>query len=235
MADDPAFAARDARAFLKSLKLLAATTDHPQVLKKVASAALRGVEALIEAVGGSSATLKALGGHRNTHVLASTFFSQVPSLFGPYIAKFQLAPVSPELGSLSREAIEVRGRPDALREAVEDFFESQSGTFELRAQLLTHPASMPIEDASVVWPETESPYQPLARITVPPQPVWDAARAQGAEATLSFSPWNGLAAHRPLGSIMRARRQTYEMSAAFRSARNGCPIHHPRSEIDMPI
>lgn len=235
MADGPAFAAADARAFLKTLKRLAATTDQPQVLKKVASAALRGVEALIESVGGESATLKALGGHRNTHLLASSFHTQVPLLFGPYVAKFRLEPVGAELASLRGEEIAVRGRPDALREAVADFFESQTGTFDLGVQLLTHPETMPIEDASVVWPEAESPYRTVARITVPPQPVWDEARADGADESLSFSPWHGLAAHRPLGSIMRSRRAAYEMSASFRSSRNGCPIHNPRSESDLPI
>ncbi|KQT42994.1 catalase [Aureimonas sp. Leaf454] len=235
MADSPAFSASDARTFLKSLKLLTATTDEPQVLKKAASAALRGVEALIEAIGGSSATLALLDSRRAAHVLASTFFSQAPLLFGPYVAKLQLAPVGPELASLRHEAIEHRGRPDALREAVADFFESQSATFELRAQLLTDRATMPVEDASVIWPEARSPHLPLARITVPPQPVWDAARAEGADESLSFSPWQGLAAHRPLGSIMRARRPAYDMSASFRASRNGCPIHNPRSEADLPF
>jgi hypothetical protein len=235
LAESPAFAVPDARAFLKNLKLLAATTDHPKVLRKAASAALRGVEALIEAVGGSSPAPRPARRQADAHLLASTFFSQVPLLFGPYVAKLQLAPIGAELASLREEAIEMRGRPNALREAVADFFESQSASFELRAQLLTDPEAMPIEEANVVWPETKSPYLPIARITVPPQPVWDAARAEWADESLSFSPWQGLAAHRPLGSVMRARRPAYDMSASFRASRNGCPIHNPRSEADMPI
>lgn len=235
MADTPAFVAPDARAFLEKLTRLAARTDRPQVMTKVASAALRGVEALIEALGADSATLKALSGRRDMHVLAASFYTQVPILFGPYVAKVRLSPVGPELASLQGEEIEVRGRPDALREAVADFFESQTGTFDLSAQLLTNRDTMPIEDAAVVWPEAESPYRTLARITVPPQPVWDAARAEGADESLSFSPWHGLAAHRPLGSVMRSRRPAYEMSASFRASRNGCPIHNPRVEADLPI
>lgn len=235
MADSPAFAASDARAFLEILKRLAASTAEPRVMKTVASAALRGVAALIEAAGGESAMGEALGAHRSRHVLASTVYTQAPILFGPYVAKLRLAPVGPELASLRDETIDVRGRPDAMREAVGDFFESQTGTFDLAVQLLTDPATMPIEEADVVWPERRSPYLTVARITVPPQPVWDAVRAQGAEESLSFSPWHGLAAHRPLGSIMRARRPAYEMSASLRSSLNGCPIHNPRSEGDLPI
>ena len=52
--------------------------------------------------------------------------------------------------------------------------------------------------------------------------------------TLSFSVWHGLAAHRPLGSVNRLRKAAYEMSAAFRSSFNGCPIHEPREKISLP-
>jgi hypothetical protein len=45
---------------------------------------------------------------------------------------------------------------------------------------------------------------------------------------MSFSPWHGLAAHQPLGSVMRARKETYRASAKFRGERNGCPMHEPR-------
>jgi hypothetical protein len=46
---------------------------------------------------------------------------------------------------------------------------------------------------------------------------------------MAFSPWHGLAAHRPLGSIMRMRKAAYEMSAEFRSTHNHCPMQEPRS------
>lgn len=45
----------------------------------------------------------------------------------------------------------------------------------------------------------------------------------------------GLADHRPLGSINRVRRPTYDMSAGYRSTFNGCPIHEPASREDVDI
>ena len=36
---------------------------------------------------------------------------------------------------------------------------------------------MPVEDASVVWPEKLSPYLPVARVVVPRQLAWGEARA----------------------------------------------------------
>lgn len=44
---------------------------------------------------------------------------------------------------------------------------------------------------------------------------------------VAFSPGHGLAAHRPLGSVIRARRAAYPRSAGFRAPHNGCPIHAP--------
>jgi hypothetical protein len=37
------------------------------------------------------------------------------------------------------------------------------------------------------------------------------------------------AAHQPLGSVNRARKSAYQMSSEFRGARNGCPMHEPRT------
>jgi hypothetical protein len=87
---------------------------------------------------------------------------------------------------------------------------------------------MPIEDASVVWPEDESPYVAVARITAPAQNAWSNEGITAIDDGMAFSPWHGLAAHRPLGSIMRARKTTYASSANFRATHNGCPIHEPR-------
>nr|WP_245195801.1 catalase family protein [Aureimonas populi] len=231
----PAFVAPTAAAFLKNLKLLSRTTDQPQILKKVLSAALRGAESTLEAVGGESATLKALGGHPDTHILGETFFTQAPILFGRYMAKLTVVPVSPGLKALKDAPVHSMGRPDALREAVQAFFERGEGVWEVRAQLLTDPKTMPLEDASVVWPQTGSPYLPVARIRVASQDSWSEERARKLDDGLAFSPWHTLAAHRPLGSIMRVRKPSYEMSAAFRGRFNGCPIHEPARREDIGV
>lgn len=42
-----------------------------------------------------------------------------------------------------------------------------------------------------------------------------------------------VAAHRPLGSIMRLRKPAYKMSARFRFERNGCPMIKPKAHGDI--
>ncbi|SFF66593.1 catalase family protein [Methylobacterium sp. yr596] len=227
LANAPAFTAPDAKAFLKSLKRLAATTDTPQVFKKVFSAALRGLEGALEAVGGKSATLISLGGHPETHILGETFYSQAALRWGDHVAKVAVAPVAPALTALTGASLNVNGKPNGLREAVSEFFRAHEGVWELRAQLLTDRETMPVEDASKPWPEEASPYVPVARITIAPQESWSDEKVRRLDDGLAFSPWHGLAAHRPLGSVMRARRAVYPSSAGFRAEHNGCPIHAP--------
>ena len=227
LANSPAFSAPDAAAFLKNLKLLAATTDTPQVFKKGISALMRGIEALLESVGTKSATVVALGGQPATHILGETFYSQVPMRWGNHVAKVAIAPSSSALTALTGTKIDLGASPNALRELVTTFFIGQGGEWELKVQLLTDPDAMPIEDASVEWPQEKSAYRTVGRIRVSAQESWSAENVRGVDDGMAFSPWHGIAAHQPLGSIMRARRATYPKSAAFRSEHNGCPMREP--------
>ena len=221
----PVFAAPDAKAFLGSLKQLAATTDKAEWAKKLLSATLRGVENAIEAVGGKSAMISTMGGAPITHPLGDSYYSQVPFRYGDHIAKFALVPVSPNLTQLTGDRVNTTDRPDALREVIRETIIEQGGTWELRVQLNTDLNKMPVEDASVEWDQQASPYRTVARITVEPQLSLGTDLAGVVDEETFFSPWHGLAAHRPLGSVNRSRRQAYEMSAEFRAKFNGCPMH----------
>lgn len=235
LVNGPAFSAPGPKPFLATLKLLAKTTDRAEGLKKVASAALRGVQSVVVAAAGSpSPTLATLGGQPETHLLGDSFYSQVPLRFGDHIAKLSLVPVSPELRALANEPLDDTSAPNAIREAVMEHFRLHGGTWELRAQLCLNLDEMPVEDASVVWPETASPYRTVATLTAAPQASWSAARAAFVDDGLSFSPWHGLAAHRPLGGIMRMRKSAYEMGKRFRAEKNGRRIEEPKNLDALP-
>jgi hypothetical protein len=234
LVNGPVFAAPTAKKFLGNLKLLAPTTDKAPGLKKALSAVLRGTEKAIEAVGGQSPTLISLGGHPETHILGETFYSQAAILFGPYMGKISVAPVSPELLALVKAPLNVNGKPNGLREAVIDFFKTNTAVWEVRVQLCTDLDTMPIEDASVEWPEDVSPYVAVARITVPPQAGWSEALSKAVDDGMSFTPWHGISAHRPIGSVMRVRKAAYEMSARFRAERNGAPMVEPTTLDGLP-
>lgn len=227
MVNGPAFSAPDAKTFLKSLKLLSKTTDRAEWAKKALSAVLRGTERALEAVGGESATLKTLGGAPNVHPLGETYYTQTAFRFGDHIAKLSLVPVSEALTRHTGEIVETKDRPDALREAVGAGAEAGPCEWDLRVQLCRDLEKMPVEDPTVLWNEEDSPFVTVARLRASPQPGWSEARAEVVDETLRFSVWTGLEAHRPLGSVNRARRETYRMSASFREGFNRCPIHEP--------
>ena len=97
----------------------------------------------------------------------------------------------------------------------------------MRVQLGTDLDTMPIEEASVRWSDEQSPYVAVARITVPPQVAWSDARSTAVDDDLAFNPWHGLAAHRPLGWVMRERKAVYETSARFRQEHNQHKVEEP--------
>ena len=92
---------------------------------------------------------------------------------------------------------------------------------------------MPVEDPSIAWPEHQSPYETVARIEVAPQTAWSAARAVAIDDGMAFSPWNCQAAHQPLGSVNRVRRDAYAMSSNLRGKINGCPIHGASASLNL--
>ncbi len=234
LVNGPAFAAPTPKAFLANLKMLAKTTDTGEGLKKGLSAVLQTVDAALETVGIQSPTIQTLGGAPNIHPLGETYYTQVPLRHGSYIAKISVAPLSPNLTELTGSKIDASDRPDALREDIGEVLIEQDSVWELRVQLCTDLEKMPVEDASVVWDEKESPYVAVARLTVPAQLGWQLGLSEHQEQAVSFSPWHGLAAHQPIGGVNRARKPTYEMSMQFRGQHNGCPIHEFRSLAELP-
>ena len=234
MVNGPVFSAPTAKAFLRPLKLLASTTDKAPGLKKVLAAALRGLETIVEKAGGESGLLKTMGGHPETNILGETFFTQVPMLYGPYMAKLSIAPVSPELTALTETPVDLSDRPNGLREEVLSHFARHGGVWEIRAQLCTDIEAMPIEDASVEWPQEMSPFVTVARIVAKPQVSWSEARSKAVDDGMSFAPWHALAAHRPIGSVMRVRKAAYEVSARFRNTENGVRMDEPTASTVLP-
>ncbi len=174
-----------------------------------------------------------MGGYPHSHPLGERYFSQVPIRYGDHVAKLAVVPLSANLKALEGATIDVAGREDALREELAAFLAEQGGTFELRVQLARDPERDPIEDASVPWPEDDNPYVAVATIEVPAQSAWTWDRAKLLDDETAFAPWHGIAAHRPLGGIMRARR-IYDELSGYRAELNRCPIHDWHEPPTLP-
>lgn len=154
-----------------------------------------------------------------SHPASYTYFSMVPIRYGQYVAKYRVVPgtMRPMISPWMRVSFALRRDP--MRRVLEETLAQQELTFEFQVQLRTS-ESMPVEDATVEWPERESPYQTVAFLVLPRQ---DLALSQAREDgdRRSFSVWNSLVDHCPLGGINRSRRAAYAASAAWRSQRKG--------------
>lgn len=94
---------------------------------------------------------------------------------------------------------------------------------QLMVQVQDTHKKMPIEDATVLWKEDDSPFLPVAKITILKQKFDTPTQQQFCE-DLAFSPWNALEAHRPIGALNRARRVVYEASSSYRHQVNNTQI-----------
>ena len=140
-----------------------------------------------------------------------TFNSVVPLCCGPYAIRVRLLPASTDVDRAAKQdwAADVRSR--LIKGPL---------VHQLQAQFFVSESITPIEDASVAWPESESPYVTVGTLTIPQQSFDDAAAGAREKhaSDVAFDPWSGLMAHRPLGEIMRARRVAYYASQQARGA-----------------
>ena len=229
-----AFGAPDAAAFLKGVQLLERHVTDSDGLKQFVSTGTRLLESVLESVGGGSEALRGFG-HPETNILGESFYSKAPVRYGNYIAKLGIEPVSENLKQLTGKHVPHLGtRYSGLRDEAVKFFETETAEWNVCIQLCTDLERMPVEDPSVPWPEDLSPYVPVARIVARPQNAYSSERRVYADEKLSFNPWHCLAAHRPLGNIMRARFHAYKASTEFRHSANGQEMVEPRSIGELP-
>jgi catalase len=227
------FGVPDAKAFLKNQQLIEKNLNDPELLKKIISNVARGTNAALGLVGAKSGTLEQLGAPE-THPLGDTFGSCAALRYGNYIAKIIIEPASQNLKDLKDKHVDVNFHFSGLRDAVVEFFKTQTAQWNVKVQLCADLKKMPVEDPSVEWPEDLSPYQTVATITAPPQDAYSPERRVYMDEMLSFDPLHCLAAHQPLGNIMRGRKKAYEMSRRYRHQMNGRPMTEPRGIEELP-
>jgi hypothetical protein len=219
--------------YWRAQRLLEWHANVPDPVHRVAAELARRANTALTRLGRPNPTLESLG-RPSTHVLGETFYSMAALRHGAYVAKISAAPLSDAVRRLSGQPIPADGDRSALRRLVVDFFKTHGAEYELRVQLCTNLERMPVEDASIEWPEDESPYEPVARLTLPAQDAYSPARRVYADDVLSFNPWHCIEEHRPLGSIMRARIKAYEASTHFRHEMNAQPRTEPRDIAELP-
>jgi hypothetical protein len=224
----------DAKSFLGSMKHLEAGTTAPEAVKAAVSGTARAIDKVVKGVTGESSPLLDFFGHEPLHPLAEPYYSQAALRYGDHIAKIAAFPTGAKQVALAGKALHPGEDSDAFRHAVAAYFASDAAIFDIRVQLCTNLDDMPVEDASKRWDEAGSPYRSVARLVLPAQDSQSAARMRYADDVLSFRPAHSLTAHRPLGSLMRARLKTYQALSRFRRGRNQTPETEPTAIDQVP-
>jgi hypothetical protein len=166
--------------------------------------------------------MQGLYARMNTNPLEVSYWSCVPFLLGEGQAmKYSVRP-----RSNARTRIPWNPPDNWLRDAMAGTLSRQDVEMDFLVQVQTDPRRMPIEDASIEWPESLSRFVPVARITIPRQTFDTPERTRFAR-ELAFNPWHAIADHRPLGNQNRARRAIYSELSRLRQSMNGEPHVEP--------
>jgi catalase len=213
MINHPVFFARNVKDYLRLEQVLLQADDNP--LAALQGAVTAGDWNPLHWHWREMLTVAQIAGQLPAHPASNTYFSMAPIRFGKFVAKYRAKPAGDRHDSYLDLVKQMAVKADAMRLALEETLRMQEVLFEFQVQLRTSEQTMPIEDASIEWPETESPYRTVAHLLIPRQDI-ELLRHQEAYKNLSFNVWHALVAHRPLGGINRVRRRAYALSSAWR-------------------
>ncbi|MYM64395.1 catalase family protein [Pseudomaricurvus sp. HS19] len=156
--------------------------------------------------------------------LGTRYYSMLPYQLGNTVLKFSSRPCS---GSHYPPA-ENKDHPDFLTTQVKQSLENGAACFEFMVQPKVTAADMPVDDATTIWSEQDSPFIPVARLHIPPQQLGGLPQQEFCE-NLSMNPWHGVGDWQPLSSLNRARRVVYNAVSQFRHGKNQVAVTQPDS------
>lgn len=164
--------------------------------------------------------------------LASPYWAILPFALGPdeYV-KYKLEPTIVDAPPQRPPA-----DPTYLAQDLHARLREGDAVFKFCMQRRTNPETMPLDAATVRWPEEESPFVHIADVVLPRQDLDERGQAEYGE-HLSWNIWRVTREHAPQGSLADARKVVYAASANQRRNVNGIPDGepvHPRPADPVP-
>lgn len=151
--------------------------------------------------------------------LKTQYFSNTAYKLGPHNIKFSAKSCALPADNSKNETND----PDYLNKILTEELKQSEGCFEFMVQVQDPEKYMPIEDPSIEWRESDSPFLSVAKIRIPKQEFNSTKQKEFCE-NLSFSPWHSLAAHRPIGELNRIRQKVYKASSEYRHSQNNADV-----------
>ncbi|MCX2452069.1 LodA/GoxA family CTQ-dependent oxidase [Pedobacter sp. PLR] len=159
--------------------------------------------------------------------LSAGYWAILPFRLGDKnIVKYRLVPDETDHGAVFNDK-------NYLALDLQQRLRNKAAKFRFEIQFRTNDATMPLDDAQVVWSTEESPYICIAELEFPQQDICAIGQPEFGS-ILAFNIWRTLAQHEPLGSIAEARKVVYAASAEARHQANGQQLQEPE-HINPPF
>jgi Dyp-type peroxidase family len=156
-----------------------------------------------------------------TNVLTASYWSVSPYRLGKSAVKYATRPWDHD------RSWRTGSSPNFLAETMAEYLAKYEARFDFMVQFQADSKKMPIEDSTVEWSESDSPFIKVATIRIPRQEFSSDAQRKFGE-NLSFTPWHSLSEHQPIGSMNRIRQATYQAMSDLRHKMNQVPKQEPR-------
>jgi catalase len=148
--------------------------------------------------------LKEIAAKATTSPLDIIYWSTTPYKLGEKAIKYQMVPHQTQTFNPQN----AQDQDNYLREGIKQYLQKREAYFDFKIQFQTDADKMLIEDPTIEWKESDSPFIKVATIKIFQQ-EFDTAEVKQQDESLSFSPWHCLPEHRPLGGVNRARNKIY--------------------------
>jgi hypothetical protein len=163
--------------------------------------------------------------------LLNTYSTMASVRHGEYVAKVRVAPAADSVEKVAHRQLDLSSGRDVFGPALIDELKAHDFDYHLQIQLCADLGTMPVNDATVEWPERLSPFVTVGRIHLPRQDISGSETLERCDA-LAFNQWRVRPEHRPLGEIMDVRR-IYSTSARVRRELNNQPQTEPTSADEV--
>ena len=166
------------------------------------------------------------------NLLLSTYWTMGAVRHGDYVAKVRVAPVQAFANRVEQRALDLTSAEQVFRPALVAELRKRPYEFDVQVQLCTDLAQMPVEKTTVRWPESLSPYVTVAKLRLPQQDIGGEDNFEKMDKT-SMTAWRVTEPHRPLGNIMRSRKEVYRQSSILRHHENKQERKEPKNLAEV--
>jgi hypothetical protein len=166
------------------------------------------------------------------NLLLSTYWTMGAVRHGDYVAKVRVAPVQSFADRVEQRALDLTSAEQVFRPALVAELRKRPYEFDIQVQLCTDLAQMPVEKTTVRWSESLSPYVTVAKLRLPQQDIGGEDNFEKMDKT-SMAAWRVTEPHRPLGNIMRSRKEVYRQSSILRHQTNKQERKEPKNLAEV--